>query len=200
MISRPRQASVSGRLRLGWAGQETRTQPSWEWSCRTAARVPLEALGRERDAVVAATMSLEYVARRTTCITKLIYYPFLMIGLMVLSRSSMFNSFPVDPVFMVSQLMSLLIAFASAMALRLAAEDARRKTIRQFVLEKLMTLTKHGSGGFNAQLDLLRERVANFNEGAFSPLSQQPVIRAMLLPLGSYGGTVLLSSLTGGNL
>ncbi len=29
-------------------------------------------------------------------------------------------------------------------------------------------------------------------DGAFSPLSQQPLVRAMLLPLGSFGGTALL--------
>ena len=32
-------------------------------------------------------------------------------------------------------------------------------------------------------------------EGAFSPYSQQPVVRAMLLPLGSLGGTALLEYL-----
>jgi len=35
-------------------------------------------------------------------------------------------------------------------------------------------------------------------EGAFSPFSQQPLVRAMLLPLGSLGGTALLGYLLPG--
>ena len=38
-------------------------------------------------------------------------------------------------------------------------------------------------------------RVEDLREGAFSPYSQQPVVRAMLLPLGSLGGTALLEYL-----
>lgn len=161
---------------------------------------PGEDLTREQDSVVAAIMSLNYVSKRTACVTNLIYYPFLMIGLMVLSRSTIFSSFPFDPVFVISQLLNLTVAFASAMALRRAAEDARRNTQQRLLVAKLKTLTSDQANGFNRQLDLLRERVAAFSEGAFSPLSHQPVVRALLLPLGSYGGTLLLSSLTSTNL
>jgi hypothetical protein len=35
-------------------------------------------------------------------------------------------------------------------------------------------------------------RVEELHDGAFSPLSQQPLVRALLLPLGSLGGTALL--------
>ena len=40
-------------------------------------------------------------------------------------------------------------------------------------------------------------RIEELREGAFSPFSQQPVVRAMLLPLGGFGGTALLSYLHG---
>ena len=38
-------------------------------------------------------------------------------------------------------------------------------------------------------------RIEELREGAFSPFSQQPVVRAMLLPLGGFGGTALLNYL-----
>jgi len=38
-------------------------------------------------------------------------------------------------------------------------------------------------------------RVEELRDGAFSPFSQQPLVRAMLLPLGSFGGTALLEYL-----
>ena len=48
-------------------------------------------------------------------------------------------------------------------------------------------------GQLAGQLELLSRRIEELREGAFSPFSQQPVVRAMLLPLGSLGGTALLS-------
>jgi hypothetical protein len=44
-------------------------------------------------------------------------------------------------------------------------------------------------------LEILLRRVEELREGAFSPFSQQPMVRAMLLPLGSLGGTALLDYL-----
>jgi len=35
---------------------------------------------------------------------------------------------------------------------------------------------------------------SNLHEGAFSPFSQQPVVRALLLPLGSFGWMKLLEN------
>jgi hypothetical protein len=123
-----------------------------------------------------------------------------MIAFIVLSRSSLFGSFAFDPVFVAIQLVSLLVALASAMALRVAAESARSKATGMFVQAKLKTLAKGPSDGFRAQIDLLLERVGNLSVGAFSPLSHQPVVRALLLPLGTYGSTTFLGYLTGGNL
>jgi hypothetical protein len=45
------------------------------------------------------------------------------------------------------------------------------------------------------QLELLSRRVEELRDGAFTPFSQQPLVRAMLLPLGSFGGTALLEYL-----
>jgi hypothetical protein len=43
---------------------------------------------------------------------------------------------------------------------------------------------------------MLRQ-IEGLRDGAFSPFSQQPVVRAMLLPLGGFGGTALLSYVMG---
>jgi hypothetical protein len=42
---------------------------------------------------------------------------------------------------------------------------------------------------------MLLQRIDELREGAFSPFSQQPLVRAMLLPLGSIGGTALIEYL-----
>jgi hypothetical protein len=44
------------------------------------------------------------------------------------------------------------------------------------------------------QLETLWSRVDQLNDGAFRPFSQQPLVRALLWPLGSFGWTNLIES------
>ena len=45
------------------------------------------------------------------------------------------------------------------------------------------------------QLEMIIQKIKQMDEGAFAPFSQQPVLRAILIPFGSYGGVMLLESL-----
>ena len=45
------------------------------------------------------------------------------------------------------------------------------------------------------QLELLLARIEELCDGTFTPLSQQPLVRAMLLPIGNFSGTALLEYL-----
>jgi hypothetical protein len=42
------------------------------------------------------------------------------------------------------------------------------------------------------QLKNLLAEIDGLNDGAFAPLSSQPLVKAVLLPLLTYGGTMLL--------
>ena len=39
---------------------------------------------------------------------------------------------------------------------------------------------------------MLLAQIKNLNDGAFAPWSSQPLVKAVLLPLISYGGTALV--------
>lgn len=52
----------------------------------------------------------------------------------------------------------------------------------------------------SAQLDLLRRRIEGLSEGAFAPFSQQPILRAVLLPFATLGGATLLDYLALANI
>jgi hypothetical protein len=41
----------------------------------------------------------------------------------------------------------------------------------------------------------LLARIEELRDGTFTPLSQQPLVRAMLLPIGNFSGTALLEYL-----
>ncbi len=48
----------------------------------------------------------------------------------------------------------------------------------------------------NVFMRALRERIADLREGAFATYTQQPLLRAVLLPLLTYGGSTLLDYLS----
>jgi hypothetical protein len=155
---------------------------------------PLEPGNDAQHKLVGTTMTIAYVSDRTTCITPFIYFPFIMIALSVISRSPVLGPSTLNPFVITIEAVSLLVALVSAIALRSAAEAARSDTLRQLNMLKWRALAQESGAAVRDRLDLLLERVSALSEGAFSPMSQQPVVRALLLPLASYGSTLLLAS------
>ena len=147
--------------------------------------------------VVADCIDLLFVAKRSKCITKLLYGPFLIIALIVVSHSPVLANYGRSPPDVITMAVAVLIVTACAVALRLSAETTRAEALRRLT-ERLMIAKGESSGAQPAnQLELLLRRIEELREGAFSPFSQQPLVRAMLLPLGSFGGTALLGYVLG---
>jgi hypothetical protein len=151
-------------------------------------------LGLPKD-IVDDWIDLVFVSKRTKCITTFIYYPFLIIALLVVSRSRLFANYGVNVPDVITMAIGVLIVSGCVVALRLSAEALRAK-MRRRLNDRIMEARKSADGERLAgQLELLLRRVEELRDGAFSPLSQQPLVRAMLLPLGSFGGTALLEYL-----
>jgi hypothetical protein len=140
-------------------------------------------------------IDLLFVSKRTRCITTLIYYPFLIIALLVVSRSRLFANYGPSIPDLIAMGGGVLVVTVCAVALRWSAEASRAKARRR-LNDQIVAARKLKDGGRLAgQLERLLLRVEELRDGAFSPFSQQPVVRAMLLPLGSFGGTALLEYL-----
>lgn len=90
---------------------------------------------------------------------------------------------------------SVVIVTACAVWLRWTVEDSRAKARRRLNQQIILARNLDDGGHRAGQLEILLRRVEELREGAFSPFSQQPMVRAMLLPLGSLGGTALLEYL-----
>jgi hypothetical protein len=139
-------------------------------------------------------IDLVFVSKRTKCINTLIYYPFVILALFVASRSPLFANYaPSIPVLIATGL-GVLVVIGCAVALHWSAE-ASRDQARRRLNEKIVAARKSEDGGRAGQLEMLLRRVEELRDGAFSPFSQQPLVRALLLPLGSLGGTALLGYL-----
>lgn len=161
--------------------------PSTLQKLKAKLRVPAEALDDWIDLI--------FVSKRTKCITRMIYLPFVIIALMVLSRSPLLAYFaPSVPDLVVTGL-AIAVVLACAVALRWSAETSRDRARRRLKDQIVAARTLKDGGRQAEQLQTLLSRVEELRDGAFSPFTQQPAVRAILLPLSTYGVTALLQYL-----
>jgi len=134
-------------------------------------------------------VKLQVVAQRTEEVGKLIFYPFIIIILILFSRINYFDDwgFPQSLAIITSSLIA--IALYTAIKLRRVAERVRSDFIEQLNTDKLIV----GDGKLRedkptlTQLDELLESVSRIKVGAFQPLLEQPLVKASLLLLGGVG-------------
>ncbi len=77
---------------------------------------------------------------------------------------------------------------ASVLAYRLAAENAR-KAARDHLTAKIVAA--RGDEKRVGRLERILNEIESLREGAFVPLTSQPIVKAVLLPLVTYGGAWL---------
>ena len=75
------------------------------------------------------------------------------------------------------------------------AAKAARDTAKQNLMDGLIRAKdSEGNVFFAEQLESLLNQVNQLREGAFGPLSQQPLIKALLFPLSSVGWVALIQN------
>ena len=141
-------------------------------------------------------ITMHFVARRTQAVARLVYYPFIVIALMVLSRSSLFDNWTTPFGLVIVVTFSVAIVMACAILLRLAAERLRRRAIWRLTNTRMKLKAKGGDDRVVEQIEVMITQIRAFDTGAFAPYSQQPIVRAVLLPLTSYGGAALVEYLS----
>ena len=169
-------------LRLHRSNWPERTLQSFH----LATGVPVEYLDNWID--------LQFIARRTHVIGRLVYYPFVALSLMLLARSSFFDDwYAPSGTYLVAGL-SFLIVLTCALALRLTAEESRAQAI-EHTGNAILRAKGKGDAALASQLQMLCDRMQEMSEGAFAPYSRQPLLKAVLLPLLTFGGSSLFDYL-----
>jgi hypothetical protein len=147
----------------------------------------------DKDGHLDDWIDMQFLWRRTRCVNQFVYFPFLAFAILIVSQNIFFDNFTFDPALVTLEVVSLAVIIASVLALRWAAEDARSAACEQLTSKIIAAKGRRGvEDAIAGQLELVLSRVENLREGAFAPLSGQPIVRAVLLPLLTYGGTVLL--------
>jgi hypothetical protein len=185
-------------------------------------------LGFDNVRLIDHWIDLQFLAERTAAINRLVYYPFIVLSLVLLSRSPVFDDWTMPLSGKVLAALGALIAFACAVALRQAAERSRKAALKE--IDDTLIQASGQAGGPQTQakigdaaaptasragdlppqaqfapptmrqLELLRDHVARLNQGAFAPYSEQPLLKALLLPFATVGGASLLEYLRLANL
>jgi hypothetical protein len=174
-------------LRLNASNWPTRTLAAYEQSTGVPA------------AYLDDWIDLQFIARRTQVIGRLVYYPFVVLSLMLLARSSFFDDWNSPASVVIVAALCYAIVLGSAFALRMAAEASRKQAVER-LRNAILRAKGAGPATLASQLEILRDRAERMDEGAFAPFSRQPLLRAVLLPLLTFGGSSLFDYLALVNL
>ena len=124
---------------------------------------------------------VEVVAERTQVVDKLIYYPMLCIMLMLFAKITYFDNqdFP----------LSKGITFAASISLLFFSGFMLRDEAKQLKLSVIKSAENLGKNNIctQAKVDTAIKRINDICEGAFQPMFEQPVMRALLIILASIG-------------
>jgi hypothetical protein len=163
------------------------------WPRETRQRY-VRALG-VRDVLIHEWIDLKFIADRTSAISTLIYYPFAILTIIVISRSGTFaNIAPSLPV-LITLIVSFVIIFGCAIALSATAGRARQASLDKINRQIFRARAVGEAGEQRAKrLEMLRSHIDQLRSGAFVPLLEQPPLRALLFPLSGLGWTALVES------
>lgn len=136
------------------------------------------------------------LAEQTASVGRLILYPFVLVGLVVAARSRLFDNWDDGNITLAVLGLYLLLAVALAALLNLGAELARRKSLERMQAD-LLWLSGAGAGckDLAGQFEKLIEQVRTLRKGAFAPFFEQPLVQAIMVPLGGAGGVKLVEYL-----
>jgi len=159
-------------------------------------------------------VDIEFLVMRTTAVNRLVYAPFILLSMVLVSRSATFDDWSMPLNTKVLATLGTLIALGCAIALRTGAERSRRDALRH-IDEELRRRCGDADAQASTrdpgadptlrpptvrQLELLRAQIANLSKGALAPYTQQPLLKALVLPFATVGGSTLLEYLRAFNL
>ncbi|MDF9620776.1 hypothetical protein P5705_24280 [Pseudomonas entomophila] len=135
---------------------------------------------------------LTLVAKRTAAVSRLIYAPTIVLVILIVSRSSLFDNWSTPPSMIIMFVLNGVILLSSALSLRRAAERARTAGLQR--VDRYLLETPESSAKYS-KFRLIRERIVALNSGAFSRYADEPLVRALLLALTGIGGSAIVDAL-----
>ena len=147
------------------------------------------------ETILAEWIDMQLIAELTTRVGQLVYFPFIIIFILILSRNQIFARWPSTQCLLLVVSLNLALCAASMLILRQSALRAReiglenlRSQVEALEREANPSSTANQAAVGRRLLDELKE----LDKGAFAPIWQNPVVSAILIPSG---GSVLIELL-----
>ena len=151
---------------------------------------------------------LDLIVKRAKAVDSLIFYPFFILFLLILSRTYYFDNWQISISLICIIGLSAIIALGSAIRLRRTARKARENTLKklkEYLFKEIANEAnkkpigkekdKQNGNGLPDRIKMLIEDVENIDVGPFAPLSRHPIVRAIAMPFGGVGGLYLIDYL-----
>jgi len=155
---------------------------SWPQPALGAQDVARRALN---DDEAAEWLDVRTMAEWTETVGKLILYPFAVLLLLILARSSYFDNWTWPIPVVAAYFLILLYALGCAYSLRRRAEKARQAALERLRINLIQVTgaTQHDARRAD-QIRLVIDEIRTIRQGAFSPLTENPILSAILIPSG----------------
>ncbi|HEX8522765.1 MAG TPA: hypothetical protein VF669_10950 [Tepidisphaeraceae bacterium] len=131
-------------------------------------------------------MDIRLIAMRTRVVGEFIYYPFVVFIIILISRNPMFDNWDWPPGLVLVIVLTAMIALAGALVLWNAAAAAKAEALEEVQQRRIAKIAKGDSKTADALAEVIKE-IEDERRGAFSVLSEHPILAALLLPSGSIG-------------
>ena len=141
-------------------------------------------------------IDIQVVARRTRAVAPLVVAPFLMLALMVVARSRLFDNWSLT--WPIATAVAFYVVWLGVLALLLkqAAEDCRTRALARMNADlRWMAGADDGCKALVEPMKRLIAAVESERSGAFAPPFDQPYFKGLLVPLGGAGGAQLFERL-----
>jgi hypothetical protein len=159
---------------------------------------PVERLRKDLDGkheyFLDELLDIRFISEHTKAVGKIVYYPFLLLALLVFARSRVFDDWDKPIGLVLILLLSGGIALISTWLLRRAAETARQQILEQLnvMLRALCLYRDEAARILEKQTLQAIEEIRSNRQGAFMSITQEPAVQAVMLPLGGWGMQELL--------
>ncbi|MGR9115946.1 MAG: hypothetical protein ACU85E_09285 [Gammaproteobacteria bacterium] len=139
-------------------------------------------------------LGIQFITALTKGLGNLVYYPFIILALLVFALTPVFDNWRIPQGLALVFIFSALLTLACGLLLRRAAEHCRNAALKSLTITLMAVRGRDEISArmMENQLTLAIDQIKSIREGAFLPLTHEPAIQALLLPLGGWGGFTIL--------
>jgi hypothetical protein len=142
-------------------------------------------------------LDMQIIASRSAEVSRLIYYPFITLFLLVLARARYWDDWPWQPLMVLIFVLNAAWAVSSAVVLQRSAKAAKAQALKS-LRQKISQLPETGSELRLKRFTKMREDISELNSGAFAGYLNNPILGALSLPLTGTAIAFIVQFMTSG--